>query len=43
MLADLKIAKKLSLLLVLPMATFLFIVSAENIQRWKTILTTLKL
>ena len=37
MLADLKIARKLSLLLVLPMATFLFVVSAENIQRWKTI------
>ena len=37
MLADLKIARKLSLLLVLPMATFLFVVSAENFQRWKTI------
>lgn len=37
MLADLKIARKLSLLLVLPMATFLFVVSAENIQRWKAI------
>lgn len=37
MLADLKIARKLSLLLILPMATFLFLVSVESIQRWKDI------
>ena len=37
MLADLKIARKLSLLLILPMATFLFLVTVESIQRWKDI------
>lgn len=37
MLADLKIASKLSLLLILPMATFLFLVTVESIQRWKDI------
>ena len=37
MLADLKIARKLSLLLILPMATFLFLVTVESIERWKDI------
>ena len=37
MLADLKISRKLSLLLILPMATFLFLVVVESIQRWKDI------
>ena len=37
MLADLKIARKLSLLLILPMATFLFLVSIESMKRWKDI------
>ena len=37
MLADLKIARKLSLLLFLPMATFLFLVTVESMQRWKDI------
>ncbi len=37
MLADLNIARKLSLLLILPMATFLFLVAVESIQRWKDI------
>lgn len=37
MLADLNIARKLSLLLILPMATFLFLVTVESIQRWKDI------
>ena len=37
MLADLNIARKLSLLLFLPMATFLFLVTVESMQRWKDI------
>ena len=37
MLADLKIARKLSLLLILPMATFLFLVAVECIERWNDI------
>ena len=37
MLADLKIARKLSLLLILPMATFLFLATIESIGRWKDI------
>ena len=37
MLADLNIARKLSLLLILPMATFLFLVTVESMQRWKDI------
>ena len=37
MLADLKIARKLSLLLILPMATFLFLVAVESVERWKDI------
>lgn len=37
MLADLKIARKLSLLLILPMATFLFLVTVESIERIKDI------
>jgi len=37
MLADLNIARKLSLLLILPMATFLFLVAVESIERWKDI------
>ena len=37
MLADLNIARKLCLLLILPMATFLFLVAVESIQRWKDI------
>lgn len=37
MLADLKIARKLSLLLILPMATFLILVALGCIDRWTTI------
>ena len=37
MLANLNIARKLSLLLILPMATFLFLVTVESIERWKDI------
>ena len=37
MLADLNIARKLSLLLILPMATFLFLVTVESVQRVKDI------
>ena len=37
MLADLKIARKLSLLLILPMATFLLLVTVESINRWEAI------
>jgi hypothetical protein len=37
MLANLKIARKLSLLLILPMAAYLFIVTTESYQRWENI------
>ena len=37
MLADLKIARKLSLLLILPMATFLFLVSIEGVDSLKDV------
>ena len=37
MLADLNIARKLSLLLILPMATFLFLITLESVQRVKDI------
>lgn len=37
MLADIKIARKLSLLLILPMAAFFYIVTTECAHRWGAI------